>query len=232
MPGMGSMPGMGGGGAAGAGGVSAADAVMFLAMWAGMVIAMMLPVAVPLVAAHRFVTRTRGRAGTVATAVFIAGYLLVWMVSGLVPLLLMVAERAVVPSGAGVWRTAGTGLVIAAAGAFQFTGLKTRCLTVCRSPLSFVLTHDFTAGTAGTLRAGALNGLYCLGCCWALMLVQAAVGLSNLLWMGALTLLFLAERVLRTGRVIARAAGGVMVVLGVALMLEPLVHTPVAALVG
>ncbi|UQI44487.1 DUF2182 domain-containing protein [Streptomyces sp. HU2014] len=232
------MPGMSGGGHGGhhgaaAGTLSAAEAEMFLAMWAGMVIAMMLPVAVPLVAAHRFVTRPKGRAGAVSTSVFIGGYLLIWVLSGLVPLLLLAGKRWLLPVSEGSpWSVAGAGVVITAAGLFQFSGLKTRCLTVCRSPLSFVLTHDFKAGSLGTLRAGVLNGLYCLGCCWALMLVQVAVGLHNLLWMGILTLLFLAERALKAGKRIAMATGGVLAGLGVILMCDPLLHTPLAGLVG
>jgi len=241
MPAMPSMPGMESGAAghhpmghgASAPVMPMAEALMFLAMWGGMVVAMMVPVAVPLVAAHRFVTRTKGRDGAVDTAVFITGYLLVWVVSGLVPLLLVVLKRWLLPIGEGsTWAVAGAGAVITMAGVFQFTGLKTRCLTVCRSPLSFVLTHDFAAGRAGTLKAGALNGLYCLGCCWALMLVQVAVGLHNMIWMGALTLLFLAERVLRAGQRVAMVTGAAMLALGVALILDPLLPTPLAGMVG
>ncbi|MCB5165102.1 DUF2182 domain-containing protein [Streptomyces bambusae] len=217
--------------AAAAAGVSGAEAAMFLAMWAGMVVAMMFPVAVPLIAAHRFVTRTRGPRGAAETGFLVAGYLLAWVAAGLVPLLLMAGKRAVLPeSFDGPWRVALTGLVLAVAGLFQFSGLKTRCLTVCRSPLQFVLTHDFRAGLPGALRAGALNGVYCLGCCWALMLVQVAVGLDNIAWMGTLTLLFLAERMLRRGQALARVTGTVMTVLGVVLVMEPLVHTPLAGL--
>ncbi|MEU6122465.1 DUF2182 domain-containing protein [Streptomyces sp. NPDC047123] len=209
------------------------EAEMFLAMWAGMVIAMMLPVAVPLVAAHRFVTRTRGRSGRTDTALFIGGYLLIWTASGIVPLLLVTLKRWLLPIAPdSPWAVSGAGAVIVVAGVFQFSGLKTRCLTVCRSPLSFVMTHDFAAGRLGTLRAGALNGLYCLGCCWALMLVQVAVGLHNMIWMGALTLLFLAERALRAGRRVAVLTGTLMIVLGVALVLDPMVHTPLAGMVG
>ncbi|MEV0604719.1 DUF2182 domain-containing protein [Streptomyces sp. NPDC050315] len=237
MEGMSSMPGMAGHHSMHHGEstplMSMAEAEMFLAMWAGMVVAMMLPVAVPLVAAHRFVSRTKGRAGTVATAVFITGYLLVWALSGLVPLLLVILKRWLVPISEGsTWAVVGAGAVITMAGVFQFSGLKTRCLTVCRSPLSFVMTHDFGAGWVGTLRAGALNGLYCLGCCWALMLVQVAVGLHNLLWMGALTLLFLAERALRAGKRVAMLTGAVMIGLGVILILDPLLHSPLAGMVG
>lgn len=232
MPGTAHHPGMDHGAEAAAGaGVSATEAVMFLAMWAGMVVAMMFPVAIPLIASHRFVTRTRGAKGTAETVGFIAGYLVAWVVAGAVPLLLMVGKRALMPTSFdGPWRVALTGLVLTVAGLFQFSGLKTRCLTVCRSPLQFVLTHDFNGGVSGALRSGALNGLYCLGCCWALMLVQVAVGLDNIAWMGTLTLVFLAERMLRRGEALARVTGVVMTTLGAVLMVEPLVHTPLAGL--
>jgi predicted metal-binding membrane protein len=234
---MSSMPGMAGHhampDAASAPVMTAAEAWMFLAMWAGMVVAMMMPVAVPLVAAHRFVARTKENAGARATAVFIAGYLLVWTLSGLVPLLLVILKRWLLPISEGsTLAVVGAGAVITVAGAFQFSGLKTRCLTVCRSPLSFVMTHNFNAGLLGTLRAGGLNGLYCLGCCWALMLIQVAVGLHNLVWMGALTLLFLAERALRAGKRVAMLTGAAMILLGVLLMLDPVLHTPLAGMVG
>ncbi|MEU4166632.1 DUF2182 domain-containing protein [Streptomyces sp. NPDC026665] len=233
MPGMDDMPGMEHHPAGAAGQeVSAVEAGMFLVMWTGMVVAMMFPVAVPLIAAHRFVTRTRGARGRTETACLVAGYLLAWVLAGAAPLLLMVTKRAALPeSFDGPWRVASTGLVLATAGLFQFSGLKTKCLTVCRSPLQFVLTHDFAAGPAGALRAGVLNGLYCLGCCWALMLVQVAVGLDNIAWMGTLTLLFLAERTLRRGVALARVTGTVMTVLGTVLVLEPLMHTPLANLI-
>ncbi|MGW5271485.1 DUF2182 domain-containing protein [Streptomyces sp. NPDC004044] len=232
-PGMADMPGMAHHSAGSAGqGASAAEAGMFLVMWTGMVVAMMFPVAIPLIAAHRFITRTRGARGKTETGCLVAGYLLAWVLAGTVPLLLMVGKRAVLPeSFDGPWRVASTGLVLATAGLFQFSGLKTRCLTVCRSPLQFVLTHDFAAGAAGALRAGVLNGLYCLGCCWALMLVQVAVGLDNIAWMGTLTLLFLAERTLRRGAAVARLTGTVMTVLGAVLIMEPLQHTPLANLI-
>lgn len=212
-------------------GVSGTEAVMFLAMWTGMVVAMMFPVAIPLIAAHRFVTRTWGPKGTAETGFFVVGYLVAWVLAGLAPLLLVVGKRAVLPeSFDGPWRVALTGLVLTIAGLFQFSGLKTRCLTVCRSPLQFVLTHNFSAGLSGALRSGALNGLYCLGCCWALMLVQVAVGLDSIAWMGTLTLLFLAERMLRRGQALARVTGSVMTFLGVLLVMEPMLHTPLANL--
>jgi predicted metal-binding membrane protein len=214
--------------------LSTAEGLLFLAMWTGMVLAMMLPVAIPLVAAHRFITRLSGREGIAATGVFVAGYLLSWVSAGLVALLLVAAKRWSLPEQpGGVWAVAGVGLALTSAGWFQFSSLKTRCLTVCRNPLTFVLTHDFAAGAGiRTLRAGAVNGLYCLGCCWALMLVQLAVGMHNLVWMGALTLLFVAERVLAVGRRMVRPVGVLAIVLGMILMIEPLAHTPLARLAG
>ncbi len=85
------------------------------------------------------------------------------------------------------------GLVLALAGAFQFTSLKEACLRQCRQPGGFLLRY-YERGTGGGFRLGARHGLFCVGCCWALMLVMFAVGIANLVWMAALTALMLHEK--------------------------------------
>ena len=79
------------------------------------------------------------------------------------------------------------------AGAFQFSSLKDRCLRKCRHPGSFLLAH-YRGGEAGAFRLGRLHGLYCLGCCWALMLVMFAAGVASLVWMALLTALMVHEK--------------------------------------
>jgi predicted metal-binding membrane protein len=111
--------------------------------------------------------------------------------------------------------------VLAVAGLYQFTPWKGRCLRSCRSPLSFILEHDFGGGSRSAVRAGMSHGLWCLGCCWALMAVLLIVGLMNLAWMGALSVLFLAEKNWRHGVAVGRLAGATLFGLGLAVIVHP-----------
>jgi len=189
----------------------ALPAGLFMAMWLTMTVAMMLPTTGPMVMAHHFVVTRRGE-GPSATIVFVLGYLALWAVAGLPALagLLGMGELARSPA------VAGTILVLA--GAYQLTPLKNVCLKNCRSPLGFILTHDFGNGAWGAFRAGASHALYCLGCCWALMAILVVVGLMNLAWMAALTLLILAEKNFRYGDRISWVAGGLIACVGVAML--------------
>jgi predicted metal-binding membrane protein len=196
-------------------------AIVFLGMWVTMMVAMMLPTIVPIVLAHLAVTRQRQR-GVHGTLAFIAGYLVVWSAIGLVPFL---AYKAIAqidgdggPSG---WLATLAGAILIAAGAYQFTRWKRICFDHCQSPLAFVATHDFGGGAFGALRAGALHGAFCLGCCWALTAVLLAVGLMNLVWMVAIFAIFVVEKTWRHGLVVAKIAGIVLLVLGFAVMARP-----------
>src|SRR5207253_6757383 len=114
-----------------------------------------------------------------------------------------------------------SGAILIVAGLYQFSPVKNVCLRHCRSPLDFILTHDFGRGWRSALRAGVSHGAYCVGCCWALMAVLVVVGLMNLVWMAALALVFLAEKNLRWGVVVNRLAGTAVAALGVAVLLAP-----------
>ncbi len=96
------------------------------------------------------------------------------------------------------------------AGAFQFTPLKRACLRACRSPLGFLLT-DWRNGLWGAAQMGVRHGLYCLGCCWALMALLFVGGAMNLLWIAALTLLVAMEKLAPKGEILARALGALMI---------------------
>jgi predicted metal-binding membrane protein len=197
------------------------SAAAFLAMWVTMMSAMMLPTIAPIVLAHVAVMRRRGR-GIQATLVFVAGYLFVWFAAGVAPLL---AYRAVArldgdAAGSG-WLAVAAGAILILAGVYQFTRWKRACLDRCQSPLAFVATHDFGAGSLGTLRAGVVHGAYCLGCCWALTAVLLAVGLMNLVWMAAIFAVFVAEKSWRHGLIVAKIAGILLVALGAAVVAHP-----------
>jgi predicted metal-binding membrane protein len=193
----------------------------FLLMWLWMMVAMMFPAIGPIVLAHRQVVQAR-KEGALPTVGFVAGYLLAWSVIGLIPLAAFLGFRNLpMTAAAGPWLPVLAGAVIVIAGVYQFTPLKNTCLKACRSPFGFVMTHDFGSGTPGALRAGLSHGAYCVGCCWALMSLLVVVGLMNLVWMVALAVIFFAEKNWRYGVGLTRAAGVVLVCLGVAVAAAP-----------
>jgi len=192
----------------------------FMVMWLGMMAAMMLPAIGPVVLAQRMVVRARGE-GAVTSLAFVASYLAVWLVMGLVPLVAFLAFRDLrMEAQTSSWLRIVGGAVLVVAGVYQFTPLKGRCLRACRSPLSFVETQNAT-GTRGALRAGASYGAYCVGSCGALMMVLLVVGLMNLIWMAAIAVIFLAEKNWRYGALLTRLAGAGVAAVGVAVAAVP-----------
>src|ERR687885_614899 len=185
---------------------------------------MMLPAIVPVVLLFRTVQRQRGARGgpVVPVAVFVSGYLAVWLLAGLGADLAYTVAHALgarVPFGPNVAPYLG-GAILVLAGLYQFTPLKNVCLKHCRSPLHFVM-HGWRDSRMGAVRMGATHGLFCLGCCWGIMAVLFVVGLMNLGWMAALSLLIMAEKVTPRGVAIGRVVGGLFVALGVLMALQP-----------
>jgi predicted metal-binding membrane protein len=109
------------------------------------------------------------------------------------------------------------GLLLLAAGIFQWTPLKSTCLTQCRSPLGFVMTA-WREGTWGALRMGLRHGMYCVGCCWVLMALLFVAGVMNLLWVAAIAALVLMEKVLPRGEWVGRVVGGILMLAGLVLL--------------
>ena len=198
----------------------ALSALVFGGMWLAMMIAMMFPTMGPMVAAHRMVTRRRGE-GLTSTVAFVGGYLVVWTLAGAVPFVVLLALSRLPHGAAAPWIPGTAAAVLIAAGLYQFTPLKTICLRACRTPLGFILTHDFRSGAPGALRAGMLHGAFCLGCCWALMAILVVLGLMNLIWMVALSAVFLLEKNWRGGVVLSRVVGVALVVLGIVVFVRP-----------
>jgi predicted metal-binding membrane protein len=198
----------------GMGGVAMMDAGLFIITWVLMMVAMMFPAVAPMVLAHAKVVRSRGE-GTLPTVAFVAGYLVVWAAAGLVPLLVIQLLSSSVAAPFGGWLPRLGGAVIVLAGVYQLTPLKNVCLKACRSPLGFVMTHDFGGGAASAMRAGLSHGLYCLGCCWALMAVLAVLGLMNVAWMAAFAVIFFIEKNWRGGVPFSRAVGLACIVGGI-----------------
>jgi predicted metal-binding membrane protein len=198
--------------------VTAADALAFVASWAVMMTAMMLPSALPMISLYGAIQR--GPAGAapkgVPVAVFTLVYLLLWAASG-VPVYLANTLLMTLAGSAFAYGVAG---VLLAAGVFQLSPLKQVCLRACRSPLGFFLGH-WRAGRRGSLVLGWSHAMYCLGCCWALMVVLVAAGAMGLRWVLLITAVVAAEKLLPGGEWFARAAGGALLLLGAAVAVRP-----------
>jgi predicted metal-binding membrane protein len=181
-------------------------------MWVVMMIGMMVPSAAPMILVHAHAARQKAAQGKplAATAWFVGGYLLAWMTFSFAATLGQWAlERAslLTPIMAASSRVFG-GTVLIVAGLYQWTRLKEACLSQCQAPITFILRHGGLRGTpTGSLMLGLRHGVYCVGCCWALMLLLFVLGVMNLLWIAALAILVMLEKVIPFGRAVARLAG-------------------------
>jgi predicted metal-binding membrane protein len=196
---------------------SARDLAFTFAMWAVMMVAMMVPSASPLILLHLGTQRRQGSTGhaTPATGAFVLGYLLVWTgFSAVATFLQWGLERLALlsPMMVGTSDVFG-GTVLAAAGIYQLTPIKEACLRHCRSPVGFIM-HHWRPGTRGALVMGLHHGLYCIGCCWLLMALLFVGGVMNLVWIAALSVLVLLEKLLPGGELLARATGGALLAAG------------------
>ena len=188
----------------------------YLGIWVTMTAAMMLPSAAPMVLAYASFSRSR-RSGT-----FVAGYLAAWTLFGLAA---YVVYRLV--AGAGLdwlhWERGGpyvAGAALAAAGLYQLTPLKEVCLRHCRGPIRY-LARGWREGRLGALRMGAEHGLFCVGCCWGLMLALFALGVMSLFWTAVAAAVIFAEKVLPQGPRLTRVLAATLVALGLLVALSP-----------
>jgi predicted metal-binding membrane protein len=204
----------------GMGGMAMLGVWLFMVTWLLMMVAMMFPAVAPMVLAHARVVRSRGE-GVRPTAAFVIGYLLVWTAAGLVPLAAIQGLGSLPAGPAAGWLPRLGGAVLVAAGLYQLTPLKQACLRACRSPLGFIMSHDFGGGSPAAARAGMSHGLFCLGCCWALMAVLAVVGLMNLAWMAILAAVFFVEKNWRHGVALSQVAGVACLLGGILVVLRP-----------
>lgn len=190
---------------------------VYASAWVLMIAAMMLPSAVPLIWLFSGTSRQQARPGFVLGA-FVSGYLAVWVLFGWLALGLDGVFHSSVE--AAPWLDRRPQLIVAAVlaltGAFQFSALKDRCLTTCRHPAAYLLAH-YRRGVPGAWKLGWSHGLFCLGCCWALMLVAFAAGMKDLRWMAAFTALMTYEKVGAHGKSVARSAGVLLLGLAVTL---------------
>jgi predicted metal-binding membrane protein len=174
--------------------------LLFLLAWQVMIVAMMLPSSLPLVRMFA-VASSNAPHRSRAMAAFLGGYALVWSAFGALAFALDAGLHAAVAASpwlhAREWAIGGS--VLALAGAFQFTPWKDACLDKCRHPAQF-LTRHYARGARAGFRLGARHGAFCVGCCWALMLVMFAAGVASLLWMALLTALMVHEKTRPAGR--------------------------------
>jgi predicted metal-binding membrane protein len=198
-------------------GLTAPAVALFLVAWQVMVAAMMVPSSLPLIVLFERASGQASQPGRVLGAL-IAGYALAWAAFGLAAFGMDAALHAGVDGwgwlGAREWAIGPATLALA--GAFQFTPLKDRCLDQCRHPGAF-LTRYYRRGTGAAFSLGARHGAFCVGCCWALMLVMFAVGVASLVWMALFTAVMVHEKTRPAGRRAVPATGAAL--LGVASVL-------------
>jgi predicted metal-binding membrane protein len=188
-----------------------------LAMWAVMMVAMMVPTAAPMTLMYAAVARKAAAQHNplAPTFVFVAGYLAMWTVFSLVATIAQYAlDRAALLSPMMVSRSSlfGAALLIAA-GIYQFTPLKNACLRNCRTPAHF-LSRYWRAGTLGAFGMGLRLGAYCVGCCWILMGLLFVGGVMNLLWIAAIAIFVLLEKTIPFGDVTGRFVGAATILVG------------------
>jgi predicted metal-binding membrane protein len=195
-------------------------------MWAVMMVAMMTPAAAPMILTFAMIHRRRAEAArpSVPTAIFVAGYFLVWTVYSLAAAAAQAGLHAAALLSPGMAASSSlfAGGLLIGAGVFQWTPLKDACLAACRSPLSFLMSR-WREGADGALLMGLRHGLYCLGCCWALMALLFVAGVMNLVWVVAIAAIVLVEKVVPRGDVVARVAGVGLAAAGVLLVARSIV---------
>jgi len=199
---------------------NAAGFLLVLAMWWVMMIAMMLPSATPAILlyerVHAHARASDSERATARTYLFAAGYLLCWLAFSLVAALVhgwLAGSGQISADLLAFTNPWVSGAILLAVGLYQLSPLKTVCLAHCRSPAGFFANH-WRPGQMGAILLGIRHGLFCLGCCWVLMLLLFVAGVMNLLWIVLLSLFVLAEKLIPYGPVVARVSGILLVVLG------------------
>jgi predicted metal-binding membrane protein len=194
---------------------------LFVLAWQVMVVAMMLPSSLPMVRLFR-VASARAERPKATMVAFLGGYLGVWGGFGALAFAQDIGIHRLVDHAPWLaehaWLIGGGALALA--GWFQFSALKDRCLTECRHPGAYLLQH-YRRGIGNGFRLGFGHGLFCLGCCWALMLLMFAAGVAQLWWMAALTGLMVYEKTARGGDRVTPFAGAALLALAALVVIHP-----------
>ncbi len=200
-------------------------AVLIFLMWWVMMIAMMTPGAAPTVLLFAALKRAgpQQALGARLSLIFLAGYLLVWAAFSVIATGAQLGLESVGLSDGPMMTIrsrAFAGVVLIAAGAYQFSNLKSACLQHCQSPARFLAQHN-QPGASGALRMGALHGTFCLGCCWALMALLFVGGVMNLFWIIGIAFYVALEKLLPRALWLAPATGAVLIAMGIWLLAKP-----------
>ncbi|MCP4387262.1 MAG: DUF2182 domain-containing protein [Gammaproteobacteria bacterium] len=187
-------------------------AVLF--MWAAMMMAMMLPAAAPMILTFLQLCRQKGEAQR--GWIFVAAYVFTWTLfsSGATTLQWLLQSTGMITpmmASNSIWLS---GILLIVAGAIQFSPLKQVCLRYCRTPMGFLLT-EWRDGIDGAWRMGIRHGIFCLGCCWALMVLLFVAGVMNLAWVAALTAAVIIEKLHPAGVIIGKCLGGLLIASGI-----------------
>jgi len=194
--------------------------VLIALMWSAMALAMMLPSAAPMILTYAEIADTAARQGEPVVSPFMLAfsYAAVW-----IGFALLAAALQVALAGAGLNAQSGSGaasrvsgILFQVAGLYQFSALKQSCLRVCQRPFPFFFANWRTTAR-GVFGLGLRQGLHCLGCCWAMMLLMLAAGVMNAVWMAALGLVMTLEKMTSTPR-FSRMLGVIFVLIGIAMM--------------
>lgn len=205
----------------GSGPVSLAGVAVIAAMWGAMTLAMMLPSAAPMILTYAEIADTAARKHEPVVSPFMiaAGYAVVWFGFAALATLAQLALTRASFIDAGMQSASGyfSAAIFMVAGLYQFTSLKHACLTQCQQPFPFFFANWATT-PRGVFRLGLRQGLYCLGCCWAMMVVMFAVGVMNVIWMAALGMVMTVEK-MGTGKWFSFALGAILIAAGVGFVL-------------
>jgi predicted metal-binding membrane protein len=214
------------------GGWDATAFALVALMWGAMTLAMMLPSAAPMIFTYAEIADTAAIKGEAVVSPFTlaAGYLAVWFAFAAAATVAQLALARAALLDAGMASASGlfSGAIFIGAGVYQFSALKHACLRQCQQPFPFFFANWATT-PRGVFRLGVKQGLYCVGCCWAMMLVMFAVGVMNVIWMAALGMVMTIEKI-GAGKRVTYAVGVLLIVVGVGFVFTALVaHWPARA---
>lgn len=197
------------------------DVLITFVMWSVMMIAMMLPSAMPMILIFSAVNRKRHSLGNqnVPTWIFLIGYILVWVIFSLIMTLIqfMLHNFAFVSPEIIIINPILSGIILISAGIYQFTKVKEVCLKNCQTPLGFVMNY-WREGKFGAFVMGLHHGLYCVGCCWILMILLFIAGVMNLLWVSLIAIFIFLEKVIQRSFLLSYIAGFLLIAWGFGLI--------------